>query len=71
MNTNYNILPTEGFLRQDDNPGAVVNVDNSALQAYKLRRKTETRKEDEINSIKQEVTDIKKMLSLILEKIDK
>lgn len=71
MNTNYNILPTEGFLRQDDNPGAVVNVDNSALQAYKLRRKTEMRKEDEINNIKQEVTDIKNMLSLILEKIDK
>ena len=71
MNTDYNILPTEGFLRQKDNPGAVVNVDNSALQAYKLRRKAEMRKEDEINNIKQEVADIKNMLSLILEKIDK
>ena len=62
-------LPTDGFVRQEDNPGAIINVDKSSLQAYKLRREAEKRKENDINMLREEVTELKSMLSLILEKI--
>jgi hypothetical protein len=62
-------LPTDGFVRQEDNPGAIINVDKNNLQAYKLRRETEKRKENDINMLRVEVTELKSMLSLILEKI--
>jgi len=62
-------LPTDGFVRQEDNPGAIINVDKHGLQAYKLRRETEKRKENDINMLREEVTELKSMLSLILEKI--
>ena len=65
------VIPTDGFARLKENPGAVVNVDSSGLKAYKLRRNQETRRSDEINNIKQEMNDIKSMLSHILEKLDK
>jgi hypothetical protein len=58
-------------VRQEDNPGAIVNVDKSGLQAYKLRREAEKRKDNDINTLRDEVTDIKNMLSQILEKINK
>jgi hypothetical protein len=56
-------------VRQEDNPGAIINVDKSSLQAYKLRREAEKRKENDINMLREEVTELKSMLSLILEKI--
>ena len=65
------VLPTDGFVRQEDNPGAIVNIDKNGLQAYKLRREAEKRKENDINTLRDEVTDIKNMLSQILEKINK
>jgi len=65
------LLPTDGFVRQEDNLGAIVNVDKSGLQAYKLKREAEKRKESDINTLREEVTDIKHMLSQILEKISK
>ena len=64
-------LPTDGFVRQEDNPGSIVNVDKNGLQAYKLKREAEKRKESDINILRDEVTDIKHMLSQILEKINK
>ena len=64
-------LPTDGFVRQEDNPGSIVNVDKNGLQAYKLKREAEKRKESDINTLRDEVTDIKNMLSQILEKINK
>jgi hypothetical protein len=64
-------LPTDGFVRQLDNGGAIVNVDKNALQAYKLRREAEKRKDNDINILREEVTEVKFMLSQILEKISK
>lgn len=63
------ILPTDGFVRSPDIPGAIVNVDNSALQAYKLRREKELSRLDEINSIKQEMAEIKSLLTQLAEKL--
>jgi hypothetical protein len=66
---NVKILPTDGFMRQEDNSGAIVNVDKNALHAYKLKREREQSKENDINMLREEVTELKSMLSLILEKI--
>lgn len=55
----------DGFIRDMNNPGAVINTDNSALQAYKLKKQ----KDKEVDLLKEEVKDIKNMLTLILEKL--
>ena len=62
-------LPTDGFLRSEVNPGAVVNTDNKALQAYKVQRDVERRKNNEINTLKSEITELKSIVSQLLEKI--
>ena len=63
------VLPTDGFVR--DESGAIINVDNNALKAYKLRRNAENTKENEINTLKQEMSDIKLLLVQLLEKNNK
>jgi hypothetical protein len=55
----------ETFIRDENNPGAVLNTDYQGLKAYKMRKQ----KSKEIDNLKEEVNDIKKMLGLILEKI--
>jgi len=55
----------DSFVRDNNNTGCVLNTDNNALKAYKLKKQ----KNKEIDNIKEEVKDIKNMLSLILEKI--
>ena len=56
-------------MRQEDNPGSIINIDKNALYAYKLKREKEQGKENDINMLREEVTELKSMLSLILEKI--
>lgn len=63
----------DGFIR-DPNTGAVINIDNKALQAYKLQKLKHKKIESKIESIdklKEEVSEIKMMLSQILEKLNK
>ena len=57
--------PVDGFLRSDSNPGAVINTDNASLKAYKLQKN----KHREIDQLKEEVSEIKGMLQLILERL--
>lgn len=58
-------LPTDGFVR--DSSGAIVNVDNTALNAYKKRREIEASKANRINTIEQELAEIKMLLRQVLE----
>jgi hypothetical protein len=53
------------FVRDNNNIGCVLNTDNNALKAYKLKKQ----KNKEIDNLKEEVKDIKNMLTLILEKM--
>jgi len=68
---------TDGYIRDPHNKGAVLNTDNTALKAYKLQknkfREVNRLKSNltEIDNIKNEVKEIKQMLSLLLEKINK
>jgi hypothetical protein len=55
----------DSFLRDNNNTGCVLNTDNNALKAYKLKKQ----KNKEIDNLKEEVKDIKNMLTLILEKM--
>ena len=62
----------DGYVRDKINSGAVLNTDNAALEAYKRQKakhKNLENKLNEIDEIKKDVTDIKNMLSLIIEKI--
>ena len=55
----------DSFVRDNNNTGCVLNTDNNALKAYKLKKQ----KNKEIDNPKEEVKDIKNMLTLILEKM--
>ena len=55
----------DSFVRDNNNTGCVLNTDNNALKAYKLKKQ----KNKEIDNLKEEVKNIKNMLTLILEKM--
>jgi len=55
----------DSFVRDNNNTGCVLNTDNNALKAYKIKKQ----KNKEIDNLKEEVKDIKNMLTLILEKM--
>ena len=61
--------PVDGFVRMAGNEGAIINTDNDALKAYKLQKQAERAKEQEINTLKEDVQQIKDLLSQLLEKI--
>jgi hypothetical protein len=53
------------YIRQPNNPGAVIINDKPGLEAYKKRKQ----RENDINTLKEEVSEIKSMLGLILDKL--
>lgn len=55
----------DGFVRDPNNDGAIINTDREALLAYK-RQKNKFR---ELDEMKAEIKDIKKMLNAILSKL--
>lgn len=64
-------MSTEKFIRAKQNPGAVLNTDNSALDAYKKRREKDRRMdmvEQDVKTLKQDLRDIKALLQLLAEK---
>lgn len=61
---------TKEFVRQKDNPGALLNIDNVGLENYKNKRKMMTvikEQDEKINKIESSLEEIKKMLVNILE----
>lgn len=67
----------DGFIRQSDNPGALLNVDNDGLKNYKEARSRILQThykieqinniEKEMDSLKSELSDIKQLLMKVLE----
>ena len=57
--------------RSQSNPGAVVNVDNHGLRTYREARERVKQKNKDFEQMKIDVTELKSMLSQILEKLDK
>jgi len=69
------------FIRQQDNPGALLNTDNEGLRSYREARKKILDNQqkisqinniqDEVNSLKSELSDIKQLLIKVLESSNK
>lgn len=61
----------EGIVRDTTN-GALLNKDNTSLEAYKRVKKKNYEIEEmktKVNSLSNEISDIKKMLGKVLEKL--
>lgn len=52
----------------DNNPGAIINTDNEGLQAYKLAKKRAAAQTTELNNLKQQIEELKSMVTQLLEK---
>ena len=53
-----------------DETGAVINTNREEIDAAKRRKAERKKQENEINKLKDEVGDIKKMLTQIVEKLN-
>lgn len=66
--TKYKILDNENLVR-DAETNAVLNTDVSSLQRYKMRRDAESKKEKEMEKMREDIDEIKSLLTqLITEK---
>ena len=59
----------EGYVK-NPNDGVVLNVNAEEIQAAKKRKALRKQQEEDINNLKNEVSDIKNMLGKIIEKLD-
>jgi len=59
----------KGFVR-DKKSGAVINTNREEIEAAKKRKADRLNKDKELSDLKDEVSDIKKMLTKIVEKLD-
>jgi hypothetical protein len=57
----------KNYVRQENNFGAIINTDNEGLKAYKMKK----HKENEINTLKNEVHDLKNLVAQLIEKLNK
>ena len=58
-----------GYVR-DKKSGAVLNTNKSEIEAAKKRKQQRATKEQQLDNLKNEVSDIKIMLTKIIEKLD-
>lgn len=57
-----------GFGR-DPETGAIININTSAIQTARKAKENRNRQKQEIEQLKQDVNDIKSMLTQIIEKL--
>lgn len=67
-----NIIRVDGHsdLVRDKKSGAVLNINREEIEAARRRKAERLNKDKEINDLKNEVSDIKNMLTKIVEKLD-
>jgi len=67
-----NLIPIENnnSLYRDAESGAVLNCSTSDYESYLQHKKSLLEKQDEIQTLKNEVSEIKDMMRLILSKLD-
>ena len=56
-------------LMRDTRTGAILNTDRAGISQAKATKLSRQRQEERINNLEKDVTEIKSMLSLILEKL--
>jgi hypothetical protein len=59
------IKDVDGFKR-DESSGAILSVDNAALEAYKIKKQKQNNILSDINSIKEELGELREMLKLVI-----
>ena len=59
----------EGYVKNTDT-GVVLNVNKAEIEAARKRKALKKQQEEDINNLKNEVSDIKNMLGKIIEKLD-
>ena len=57
-------------LMRDNSSGAILNINKDEINAAKKRKLERKQKEKELEDLKNEVGDIKNMLTKIIEKLD-
>ena len=59
----------EGYVKNTET-GVVLNVNKTEIEAARKRKALKKQQEEDINNLKNEVSDIKNMLNKIIEKLD-
>ena len=70
MYSNFIKVKGETNLVRDNNSGAILNVNHSELENARKRKALRRQQNEDINNLKKEVSDIKNMLTQIIEKLD-
>ena len=67
-----NYIKVEGHrdLIRDNDSGAILNINKDEISAARRRKLERRQKEKEFEDLKNEVSDIKNMLTKIIEKLD-
>tara|TARA_Y100001935_G_C16971274_1_gene344213 strand:+ start:280 stop:489 length:210 start_codon:yes stop_codon:yes gene_type:complete len=55
---------------RDKNSGAILNINKAEIEEARKRKAERKEKDKEIESLKNEVSDIKSMLTKVIEKLD-
>ena len=69
MSEYINVEGEPDFVK-DMETGAILNTNRNEIQQAKARKKARLQQQNELDNLKQDVSDMKIMLSKILEKID-
>ncbi len=64
----YKIVKDDNSFVRDTYNNAILNVDNEALVAYKIRKKANVQLRNDVEDLKCEMQEIKNMLIKILDK---
>lgn len=64
-------METDKYIRREDNKGAVINTDHSALQTYKEQKKLAKKRNQEFDEMRKDLDLIKSMLLEIIESNNK
>lgn len=67
---NFIRVDGEADFVKDKDTGAILNNNRSEIQQARARKKARLQQQNELDNLKQDVSDMKIMLSKILEKID-
>jgi len=66
----YKDVEGHSNLVRDTSTGAILNINKDEISAARKRKLERRQKEQEFDNLKDEVGDIKKMLTQIIEKLD-
>lgn len=66
------MIKVDGYndLVKDEKSGAILNIDRAQIAQAKLRKMRQKEKEDELASIKNDISELKMMMKGLIERID-